>query len=64
MAGESGGSRGIHRARFGVLMLTAFTTRRQSTLLVTFEDCSGISSAEGVDCAAFREFLAGIRLQA
>jgi hypothetical protein len=48
----------------GVLMLTAVTTRGQSTLVITFEDVSGISSAERADHAAFREFLAGIRLRA
>jgi len=51
-------------ARGGVLMLTAFTTGGQSTLVVTFEDSSGISAAERADRAAFREFLAGIRLRA
>lgn len=48
----------------GVLMLTAVTTRGQSALIVTFEDSSGMSSAEGADRAAFRELLAGIRLRA
>jgi hypothetical protein len=38
--------------------------RGQSTLVITFEDSSGISSAERADRAAFREFLAGIRLRA
>ena len=51
-------------ARGGALMLTAVTTRGQSTLVITFEDSSGISSAERADRAAFREFLAGIRLRA
>jgi hypothetical protein len=51
-------------AHGGALMLTAVTTRGQSTLVITFEDCSGISSAEQADRTAFREFLAGIRLQA
>jgi hypothetical protein len=51
-------------ARGGVLMLTAFTTGGQSTLVITFEDPSGISAAERADRAAFREFLAGIRLRA
>ena len=51
-------------ARGGVLMLTAVTTRGQSALVVTFEDTSGMSSAERADRAAFREFLAGIRLPA
>ena len=51
-------------ARGGVLMLTAVTTRGQSALVVTFEDTSGMSSAERADRAAFREFLAGIRLRA
>ena len=51
-------------AKGGVLMLTAFTTGGQSTLVVTFEDSSGISAAERADRAAFREFLAGIRLRA
>jgi hypothetical protein len=45
-------------------MLTAVTTRGQSALVVTFEDTSGMSSAERADRAAFREFLAGIRLRA
>jgi hypothetical protein len=48
----------------GALMLTAVTTRGQYTLVTTFEDSSGISSAEQADRAAFREFLAGIRLRA
>ena len=48
----------------GALMLTAVTTRGQSTLVITFEDVSGISSAEQADRATFREFLAGIRLRA
>jgi hypothetical protein len=51
-------------ARGGVLMLTAVTTGGQSALVVTFEDSSGISAAERADRAAFREFLAGIRLRA
>jgi hypothetical protein len=51
-------------AQGGLLMLTAVTTRGQTTLVITFEDSSGISSAEQVDRAAFREFLAGIRLRA
>jgi hypothetical protein len=51
-------------AQGGLLMLTAVTTRGQSTLVITFEDSSGISSAEQADRAAFREFLAGIRLRA
>jgi hypothetical protein len=51
-------------AQGGVLMLTAVTIRGQSTLVITFEDSSGISSAEQVDRAAFRQFLAGIRLRA
>jgi hypothetical protein len=51
-------------ARGGVLMLTAVTTGGQSALVVTFEDSSGISSAERADRAAFAEFLAGIRLRA
>jgi hypothetical protein len=51
-------------AHGGALMLTAVTTRGQSTLVITFEDSSGISSAERADRAAFREFLAGIRLRA
>jgi len=51
-------------AQGGVLMLTAVTIRGQSTLVITFEDSSGISSAERADRAAFREFLAGIRLRA
>lgn len=51
-------------AQGGVLMLTAVTTRGQSALVVMFEDSSGISSAERADRAAFREFLAGIRLRA
>ncbi len=46
------------------LMLTAVTTRGQSALIVTFEDSSGMSSAEWADRAAFREFLASIRLRA
>ena len=50
--------------RGGVLMLTAVTTRGQSALVVTFEDSSGMSAAERADRAAFREFLAGIRLRA
>jgi len=50
--------------RGGVLMLTAVTTRGQSALVVTFEDSSGVSSGERADRAAFREFLAGIRLRA
>jgi hypothetical protein len=49
-------------ARGGVLMLTAVTTRGQSARVITFEDSSGMSSAERADRAAFREFLAGIRL--
>jgi len=48
----------------GALMLTAVTTRGQSALMITFEDSSGISSTEQADRAAFREFLAGIRLRA
>jgi hypothetical protein len=48
----------------GALMLTAVTTRGQSALIVTFEDSSGMLSAERADRAAFREFLAGIRLPA
>jgi hypothetical protein len=48
----------------GVLMLTAVTTRGQSALVVTLEDTSGMPSAERADRAAFREFLAGIRLRA
>lgn len=51
-------------ARGGALMLTAVTTSGQSTLLITFEDSSGISSAERADRAVFRGFLAGIRLRA
>jgi hypothetical protein len=51
-------------AHGGALMLAAVTTRGQSTLVITFEDSSGISSAERADRAAFREFLAGIRLRA
>jgi len=51
-------------ARGGVLMLTAVTTRGQSALVVTFEDSSGVSTGERADRAAFREFLAGIRLRA
>ena len=51
-------------AQGGVLMLAAVTTRGQSALVVTFEDSSGISAAERADRAAFREFLAGIRLRA
>ena len=51
-------------ANGGVLMLTAITTRGQSSLVVAFEDSSGISSIERADRAAFREFLAGIRLRA
>ena len=48
----------------GVLMLAAVTTGGQSALVVTFEDSSGVSSAEPADRAAFAEFLAGIRLPA
>jgi uncharacterized Zn-binding protein involved in type VI secretion len=48
----------------GALMLTAVTTRGQSTLVITLEGSSGIWSAERADRAAFREFLAGIRLRA
>jgi hypothetical protein len=56
---------GMHcPAQGGLLMLTAVTTHGQTTLVITFEDSSGISSAEQVDRAAFREFLAGIRLRA
>ena len=51
-------------ARGGVLMLTAVTAGGQSALVITFEDPSGISSAERADRAAFAEFLAGIRLPA
>jgi len=51
-------------AQGGVLMLTAVTTGGQSALVVTFEDPSGISSAERADRAAFSELLAGIRLRA
>jgi len=51
-------------ARGGVLMLTAVTTRGPSALVVTLEDTSGMPSAERADRAAFREFLAGIRLPA
>jgi len=51
-------------AQGGVLMLTAVTTRGPSTLVIMFEDSSGISSAGPADRAAFREFLAGIRLRA
>lgn len=56
---------GMHcPAQGGLLMLTAVTTHGQTTLVITFEDSSGISSAEQADRAAFREFLAGIRLRA
>ena len=48
----------------GALMLTAVTARGQSALVITFEDSSGVSSAEPADRAAFGEFLAGIRLRA
>ena len=51
-------------ARDGVLMLTAVTTRGPSALVVTFEDSSGMASAERADRTAFREVLAGIRLRA
>ena len=51
-------------ARGGVLMLTALTTGDRSALVVMFEDVSGIVSAERPDRVAFRELLAGIRLQA
>ena len=51
-------------ARGGVLILTALTTSGRSALVVMFEDVSGIVSAERPDRAAFRELLAGIRLQA
>ena len=51
-------------ARGGVLMLTALTTSGRSALVVMFEDVSGIVSAERPDRVAFRELLAGIRLQA
>ena len=51
-------------ARGGVLMLAAVTTGGQSALVITFEDSSGMSSAEPADRAAFAEFLAGIRLPA
>ena len=51
-------------AHGGAMMQTAVTTGGQSTLVITFEDCSGISSAEQADRAAFREYLAGIRLRA
>ena len=44
-------------ARGGVLMLTAVTTRGQSARVITFEDSSGVPSAERADRAAFREFL-------
>lgn len=47
----------------GALMLTAVTVRGQSTLVVTFEDSSGILSAERADRAAFRGLLTGIRLR-
>ena len=50
-------------AQGGALMLTAVTTRGQSTLVITFEDSSGTLSAEPADRAAFREFLAGMRLR-
>jgi hypothetical protein len=51
-------------SRGGVLMLTAATTRGQSTLVLMFEDSSGIASIERADRAAFRELLAGVRLRA
>jgi len=51
-------------ARGGVLMLTAFTLRGPSILVVTFEDGSGFAGTEGVDRAAFSAFLSGIRLRA
>jgi hypothetical protein len=51
-------------ARGGVLMLTALTTGGTSELVVMFEDVSGIVSAELPDRAAFRGFLADIRLHA
>ena len=51
-------------ARGGALMLTAVTTSGRSALVVMFEDVSGIVSAEQPDRAAFREFLADIRLHA
>jgi hypothetical protein len=51
-------------AQGGALMMTAVTTVGQSTLVVMFEDSSGTLSAEQADRAAFREFLAGIRLRA
>jgi hypothetical protein len=51
-------------AQGGALMLTAITTGGQSALVVTFEDSSGMLSAERADRAAFREFLAGIRSRA
>jgi hypothetical protein len=46
----------------GVLMLTAFTIRGKSTLVVTFEDSSGFAGVAGADRAAFRAFLSGIRM--
>jgi hypothetical protein len=56
---------GMHcPVRGGVLMLTALTTGGRSALVVTFEDVSGIVSADLPDRAAFRELLANIRLQA
>lgn len=51
-------------AHGGALLLTAVTTRGRPTLVIMFEDSSGIWSAERADRAAFREFLAGIRLRA
>ena len=51
-------------AHGGALMLTAVSTRGLSTVVITFEDSSGMSSAEPADRAAFGEFLAGIRLRA
>jgi hypothetical protein len=51
-------------AQGGVLMLTAVTAGGQSALVITFEDPSGISSAERADRAAFAELLAGVRLRA
>ena len=51
-------------AHGGALMLTAVTARGRSTVVIMFEDVSGIVSAERPDRVAFRELLAGIRLQA
>jgi hypothetical protein len=47
----------------GVFMLTAAATYNQTTLVLVFEDSSGVRGAEQADRVAFRELLAGIRFR-